>query len=50
MRRMNGLGVFLCAALLLGNKENLSAQEEPFYRGNTIKIVVGFTSGGFYDR
>ena len=50
MRRMNGLGVFLCAALLLGNKENLSAQEEPFYRGKTIKIVVGFTSGGFYDR
>jgi tripartite-type tricarboxylate transporter receptor subunit TctC len=26
------------------------ADQEPFYRGKTIKIVIGFTSGGFYDR
>ncbi len=50
MRRMNGFGVFLCAALLLANKQSLSAQDESFYQGKTIKIVVGFTSGGFYDR
>src|SRR5947199_6165616 len=24
--------------------------QEPFYKGKTIKIVVGFTPGGFYDR
>ena len=29
---------------------SLSAQPEPFYKGKTIKIVVGNTSGGFYDR
>ena len=24
--------------------------QEPYYKGKTIKIVVGFTPGGFYDR
>lgn len=42
------------AALLLGLNlcfiSNLAAQGEPFYKGKTIKIVVGFTPGGFYDR
>ncbi len=28
----------------------LRAQAEPFYKGKTIRIVVGFTAGGFYDR
>jgi tripartite-type tricarboxylate transporter receptor subunit TctC len=28
----------------------LEAQTEPFYKGKTIRIIVGFTSGGFYDR
>ena len=26
------------------------AQSEPFYSGKTVRIVVGFTPGGFYDR
>ena len=26
------------------------AQSEPFYTGKTVRIVVGFTPGGFYDR
>jgi tripartite-type tricarboxylate transporter receptor subunit TctC len=26
------------------------AQAEPFYKGKSIRIVVGFTPGGFYDR
>ncbi len=26
------------------------AQSEPFYKGKTVRIVVGFTPGGFYDR
>jgi tripartite-type tricarboxylate transporter receptor subunit TctC len=28
----------------------LGAQAEPFYKGKTIRIVVGSTTGGFYDR
>ena len=27
-----------------------NAQVQPFYQGKTIRIVVGFTPGGFYDR
>jgi tripartite-type tricarboxylate transporter receptor subunit TctC len=26
------------------------AQGEPFYSGKTVRIIVGFTPGGFYDR
>jgi len=29
---------------------SLRAQEAPYYQGKTIRIVVGFTPGGFYDR
>ena len=25
-------------------------KRQPFYQGKTIRIVVGFTPGGFYDR
>jgi len=28
----------------------LQAQAEPYYKGKTIRIIVGFTPGGFYDR
>ena len=28
----------------------MRAQAEPFYKGKTIRIVVGSTAGGFYDR
>jgi tripartite-type tricarboxylate transporter receptor subunit TctC len=38
------------AALLLANQSLVQAQQEPFYQGKTIKVLVGFTSGGFYDR
>lgn len=34
---------FACAA-------NLNAQATPFYQGKQVKVVVGFTTGGFYDR
>ena len=49
---MKFLHVFLlgCAALLLTSQTLVQAQQEPFYQGKTIKVVVGFTSGGFYDR
>ena len=29
---------------------NLNAQAAPFYQGKQVKVVVGFTTGGFYDR
>ena len=29
---------------------NLHAQSEPYYKAKTIRIIVGFTPGGFYDR
>ena len=38
------LMIFLSAA------PALFAQAEPFYKGKTIRIVVGSTAGGFYDR
>lgn len=49
---MKFLRLFLlgCAALLLTSQTLVQAQQEPFYQGKTIKVVVGFTSGGFYDR
>jgi tripartite-type tricarboxylate transporter receptor subunit TctC len=34
---------------LLAIQAKVEAQE-PFYQGKTIRVVVGFTSGGFYDR
>jgi tripartite-type tricarboxylate transporter receptor subunit TctC len=30
--------------------ETVIAQSEPFYQGKTVRIIVGFTPGGFYDR
>ena len=27
-----------------------AAAQEPFYRGKTIRLIVGSTAGGFYDR
>jgi tripartite-type tricarboxylate transporter receptor subunit TctC len=42
--------LFSCVALLLGGESLVQAQSESWYEGKTIKVVVGFTSGGFYDR
>ncbi len=36
-------------ALLFPMSTPLYAQT-PFYQGKQIRVVVGFTSGGFYDR
>ena len=37
-------------SFLPGFAPELRAQAEPFYKGKTIRIVVGSTAGGFYDR
>ena len=50
---MSGMAakMLLCAALLLFNTPvTLAAQSESFYQGKTVRIIVGFTPGGFYDR
>ena len=41
---------FYLMTILLGFTPKLGAQGEPFYKGKTIRIVVGSTAGGFYDR
>jgi len=46
-----GLSSILClTSFLLGFAPELCAQAEPFYKGKTIRLVIGNTTGGFYDR
>ncbi len=39
-----------CLFLTLCLGAAAQAQSEPFYSGKTVRIIVGFTPGGFYDR
>jgi tripartite-type tricarboxylate transporter receptor subunit TctC len=43
------LTLILTLGLILASSTNLLAQT-PYYQGKSIKVVVGFTTGGFYDR
>src|SRR5918996_291118 len=45
-----GIPLMISLALALASTRSVMAAQEPYYDGKTIKIVVGFTSGGFYDR
>jgi tripartite-type tricarboxylate transporter receptor subunit TctC len=43
----------LAMAILISSalwKVSAQAQEQPSFQGQSIKVIVGFTSGGFYDR
>lgn len=40
----------LAVGLVLFAAGSLHAQAQPFYQGKQINVVVGFTTGGFYDR
>jgi tripartite-type tricarboxylate transporter receptor subunit TctC len=42
------LAAFVSAVGLLAPSE--AAAQEKYYQDKTIKVIVGFTSGGFYDR
>lgn len=45
------LGILsLCLFAALAGVRFAHAQGEPFYNGKTVRIIVGFTPGGFYDR
>ena len=50
MKKIIALVFSVFAVLVFLGSADVRAQEQPFYRGQSIKIVVGFTSGGFYDR
>jgi tripartite-type tricarboxylate transporter receptor subunit TctC len=49
---MKQLGSILLLWILsmLAYPPRVAAQDQQFYQGKTIRVVVGFTSGGFYDR
>jgi tripartite-type tricarboxylate transporter receptor subunit TctC len=45
------LTLILCFSIMLpGIAPEAGAQGDPFYKGKTIRIMVGSTAGGFYDR
>ena len=48
-RKVIALSVIACALYLVGLPSRAAAQES-FYKEKTIRIIVGFTPGGFYDR
>ena len=48
--KQTGAVLLLFVFLIFGYSRPVAAQDEQFYNGKTIKVVVGFTSGGFYDR
>jgi tripartite-type tricarboxylate transporter receptor subunit TctC len=50
MRRISNVFVFLFTALVITSSANVKAADMPYYQDKSIKIIVGFTSGGFYDR
>jgi tripartite-type tricarboxylate transporter receptor subunit TctC len=39
-----------CLSLSLDIGTSAHAQSDSFYNGKTVRIIVGFTPGGFYDR
>lgn len=43
------LALIFCLSMIALAAE-LKAQSEPFYKGKTIRIMIGSTAGGFYDR
>jgi tripartite-type tricarboxylate transporter receptor subunit TctC len=50
-RRDLAVGLFFCLSIVLsGLSREARAQAEPFYKGKTIRIIIGSTPGGFYDR
>jgi tripartite-type tricarboxylate transporter receptor subunit TctC len=51
--KKNGLWLTLCLSITVvfsGAAPQARAQDEGFYKGKTITIMIGSTAGGFYDR
>lgn len=49
-KRYLGLTVIICLTILCARSPEAGAQAEPFYKGKTIRMIIGSTPGGFYDR
>jgi tripartite-type tricarboxylate transporter receptor subunit TctC len=50
-KRDLGLTLIFCLTIVLACfSPEAGAQTEPFYKGKTIRIMIGSTPGGFYDR
>jgi tripartite-type tricarboxylate transporter receptor subunit TctC len=50
-KRCLGLTLIVSLSLLfIGHAPRAWAQTDTFYKGKTVRIVVGSTAGGFYDR
>jgi tripartite-type tricarboxylate transporter receptor subunit TctC len=50
-KRIPVLILILCLAIVFASPSpEVWGQAEPFYKGKTIRIMVGSTAGGFYDR
>ena len=46
-----GLSILIAVLVIsLAGEPAAKAQAQAFYQGKTIRIIVGFTPGGFYDR
>jgi tripartite-type tricarboxylate transporter receptor subunit TctC len=50
MKKMATFLVTLCTLFLAGGSARLAAQESNYFQGKEIRVIVGFTPGGFYDR
>ncbi len=50
MKKITSVVAIVFALLFFRAAADINAQEPPYYQGQSIKIIVGFTSGGFYDR
>ena len=49
-RRRTFKAFLITALLFFANSLSLRAQNDSFYNGRTVRIIVGSTPGGFYDR
>jgi tripartite-type tricarboxylate transporter receptor subunit TctC len=48
-RLLMGL-IFCLTVIFLSYSKEAHTQADPFYKGKTIRIIIGSTPGGFYDR
>ena len=44
------LGTVILFFALMAIAREIRAQAEPFYKGKQVRIIVGASAGGFYDR
>ena len=49
-RRSVVIIIFVLASLLMLTGPRLGSAQEPYYKGKQIRIIVGLSSGGGYDR